>query len=822
MRRKSKALDAAMLASVSAIGLTLVCVPARAQTVEPTNADAKSQATSEAEAAPRPDDIVVTARRRSESLIAVPVTVTAVSGAQLATRGINSLDGISRTIPQLIVTEATGSPQGGAITLRGIGAGDALAFGDQAVAFSIDGVLIARSTPRRFTTLDIAEVQVLKGPQALYFGKNSPGGVIMIRTADPTDHFEAGLSAEHEFVADETRLTGYISGPLTDSFGVRVAAAYSKMVGYLDNIATPGSSLYEPTSRRSPHSEDFSIRGTLKFDNGGPLTAKAKFSFGTLRTDGQTGGQQLVACPLGMPQLGGPDDCRANRTIVRASLGPVFGRGGANTVTGAAIQGIPLLGTGASYFKQQQYLAGLELGYKISDVLAVASNTGFYSATNSGADNFTLADTTRPSSILANGIALQTSEFSQELRLTSSFSGIFNFMVGGYFQTQHGRYDTAAALNAINPTPLFPPIAFKQQGETYSGFGSVSVKPIETIEISGGVRYSNETKKLSAFRQASGVIAGVPYVPGTEVPIVNSDRGFDNWSPEGTISWRPTNKLTIFAGYRSGFISGGFNSTGLGTAVAVLPDRSYDQELVEGFEGGIKTSALDGKLRVNLAAFTYKIKNLQVTSTVNLNGVTTQVANNAAAARSKGVELDGSLDTPLKGLTINGALSYNSARYTKYDQSPCYVGQTIADGCDLNLISGAYRNQDLSGKPLVRAPEWGAAVGGTYKIEAGNGIGLTLSANGNYSSSFYADALDSPGSLQTGYWLFDAAATVSLPHGIEISLIGRNLGNKYYFTRSVDVPLTGAGTGTSVGRLADTGAIIGRPREINLRASIKF
>ena len=164
-----------------------------------------------------PGDIIVTARRRNETSIAIPVAVTAVAGVELQRRGINNVDALARTVPTLITSEATSSPQGGIVAIRGLSGVDANPLGDQAVSFNIDGVQVARSSVRRLSQMDVAQIEVLKGPQALFFGKNSPGGIISIRSADPGNEFRAQFSSGYEFKADETRNEGFISTPVTDN-----------------------------------------------------------------------------------------------------------------------------------------------------------------------------------------------------------------------------------------------------------------------------------------------------------------------------------------------------------------------------------------------------------------------------------------------------------------------------------------------------------------------------------------------------------------------------------------------------------------------------
>lgn len=782
-------------------------------------------------------DIVVTARRRDETLMQVPVTVAAVNAEQMSARGITNLEGVARTVPGLILAEASGSQQGGALALRGIGASDGNTFGDQAVGFYIDGVMIARSSPRKMSEIDLQQVEVLKGPQALYYGKNSPAGVVVIRSADPTDHFEAGGKLGYEFNAHELRGEGFISAPLTDSFGVRLAAGASRMRGWTKNIATPGT-IYEPSDRTSPSPREFNMRATLKYDNGGPFSGRFKFTYGHMKNDGFAANSQLVACPLGYPQEGpaGPNECKADNVTVRANLGTRFASGGVNTVTGAVIPGNPYYRDGVPFSKQKQYLSSLELRLELSDALTVNSTTGYYKMAMQSLDNYYNFDTTFPfnpvageagvGGMLASVVDLDIREISQELRLSSSFDGPFNFMIGGYFQDQKLEMINIATVNAVNPINLFVPAVAQQEGTAYSFFASGTYDITDSIEFSGGVRYSREKKEIAFYRLLDGALpaalGGTPFRAGDFVPTIRPKRSFDNFSPEAIISWRPDQNLTVFAGWKRGFLSGGFNSASGGNNVALIGDRSYDEQTVQGFEGGVKGYFLNGTLRTNLSLFSYKIKGLQ-TSRIDPATLANDIAN-AASARSKGAEFDVNWRTPLDGFNLYGGVAYTRARYLEYNTGPCFGGQTVAEGCDLGLNAAgtAYTQQDLTGEQLVRAPQWGVALGANYQTDLSNGDKLGFNIDSNYSSSLYTDAANSPGGIQDGYWLLDAGARYEMANGIELALIGRNLTNTWYFQRSADVPLGGGRTGTPFATRPDTTAAISRGREIWLRASFRL
>lgn len=733
-------------------------------------------------------EIIVSARRRDENPIQTPVVLSAVRGEELQQRGITSLNEVAQVIPQLVIGNSQ-SVQGGSISLRGIGGSESNPFADQAVSFSIDGIQIARATVQRMAQMDLAQIAVYKGPQALFFGKNSPAGVVDIRTADPTRSFESRVSAGYGFKAKEFRGDGYISGPLTDTLGARLAFFGSTMKGYARNTA-PASALYGPDRRDVPHDRELAGRLTLKFEPTGDFDAKLKISYNRLRNEGPAQNQQLVNCPLGVGQLSPQDDCRADARVVRPDLGRNF------TVID------PRYGDGVPFLKQHQWLASLEANYKLSDALKLTSTTGYYLSSTKYLD--TLNGSMNPLRLLANYQEFKDKEFSQELRLASDFDGMLNFLVGGYYQHSN-LYDVfIAALNAQAPTIILNyNNAATQKADAWSGFAQAMVNITPQLELSAGARYSYEKKTLSAE---------VFYLPVvTKVPR----RNFDDVSPEVTLTFRPSDELTLFGAYKEGFLSGGYNVS----AVDFTADRSYAPQYIKGGELGAKAALFNRKLRLNAAVYSYRVTGLQVQSQVGI----TQVVTNAGKAKIEGAEFDVRWQAPVQGLVLTGAIAYNRAHYQVYT-APCYAGQTPAQGCALNpSAAGVFRAQDLKGRPLVRAPEIVASTGFDYRFPVGDGLQIGLNGNAAYTSKYFANPSDQPASLQTGYWLLDAGVSLAASDDAwKLDLIGRNLTNEYYITRANDVTFTGSGTGTPAGVRADVSAVPSRGREIMLRATFNL
>lgn len=746
-------------------------------------------------------DIIVTARKRSEALSSAPLAVTALSTDELERRAIRSMTDIAKVVPSLLLSDQDNNQTGGAIVMRGISGVHSNPFGDQAVSFNIDGVQIARSSVKRLSNFDMDNVQVLQGPQALYYGKNSPAGIIVIRTADPTDHFTAGASTSYEFNGREVRGDAYVAGPIGDGAGFRIAAYGDHMRGWVRNTATPDP-LFGPLPVVTPRDKSYGGRLTLTFKPSDVFDARLKVTGDRLENAGWHENVQLVACPTGRSQLGTPDDCTADDRIAFASMGPNFFK----------LFGAPWRADGRPFLHVTQYLAGLEMNYHLSDALTLSSQTGYYRMNLTGTGPFNSVNATTATAMIAGLQRLRIEELSQEVRLTSDFAGSLNFMLGGYFQHNKLMNATTGALNAVAPF-VISAVRNTQTGNAPSVFGSVNFKPTEQIEISGGARWSREKKEIACYNSITGALCNPAFPRGTANP-----RGsWTNISPELTISWRPTNLVTVYGSYKQGFLSGGFNAN----SGNVTADRRYDEETVKGFEAGVKARMLDGALRLTIDAWRYKIGGQQVFAILYDQTSISTIISNAAAARSQGVEANLVWNAPIEGLRFSGGITYTDAFYLRYTNANCSTGQTPAEGCNRDLLNGAFNSQDLSGAVLPRAPKWVETFGASYSVTDG-GNRYTVSVDGNHNSSFMASSTNNRFDTQKGYWQIDAALRFETANGIELALIGKNLTNEYYFQDTTNSPLTGSGTGTAAGRPGDSQSGVSRGRQILVRAGIKL
>ncbi|MFD1961469.1 TonB-dependent receptor plug domain-containing protein [Novosphingobium panipatense] len=313
---------------------------------------------------------------------------------------------------------------GGSINLRGIGSGISNPSTETAVTLNVDGVPISYGNAIRLGQIDLERVEVLKGPQALFYGKNSPGGIVSLVSQDPGPTFEAKVRTGYEFAADQRFVEGTVSAPLTETVGARVVGYYSKEDGWFRNVAEPLPGVTAGPAADSYNAEDVFVRGTLAFASPDDATRIAgKVAYGRRTRDGvgPTGGSQIVFCPGGTSRLSGAIDCKLNRDFYSVILP-------ARMVTLD-----PTFGDGVPFVRSTQFLASLSADQDLNDELTLSSVTGYYRLGEKSVDPFTFSNV--PYFGASNDIVADA--VSQEVRVATDFDGPFNVLFGGFFQDAH-------------------------------------------------------------------------------------------------------------------------------------------------------------------------------------------------------------------------------------------------------------------------------------------------------------------------------------------------------------------------------------------------
>ena len=807
---KNRVSVTALLVGAAGLGM-FAAAPAHAQETAPAPQEVtESQTTSEGE-------IIVTARRRDERLLDAPVAITAVTGDALDAYAVTDFTDIATLVPTMVAGRAA-SGSSASIFLRGVGSTALSAGFDQSVSFIIDGVPMSRGREIAFAQYDVSRVEVLKGPQALFYGKNTTGGLISVVTNGPTDTYEGGFKTGYGFEGEELYGEGFISGPITDSLRGRVAFRYSDSEGAFENSAAPvyadplGMPRYRTSSTRGG-AETSSGRLTLVYEPSSSFNLELKAGATDQVDGGPTdvlericgGGRTTPATANGVPPSPNAD-CRINGRSDASTLpGPVA------TTWRYARDGKPYADVKSSY----AILTGnLSVG-----ALDVQSISSYYTFKQEDLNN--VAGEAYPASFTQ---LAKFTQLAQELRFSTDFEGPFNFMFGVFGSDSEFIFNTDAYIFPVPRDPVRDTyVTFRRdngfEGKTLSAFAEGTFDVTDSIELSAGARWSREERdsyqlSLPGHSAFAGAFPG-----GIRLDDSFSD---ENISPQATIRWKPAADVSVYASYKEGFKAGGYNVSQALTPLATVAAGQYDSETAKGFEGGVRAILFDRSLTVSFTAYDYLYENLQVQVFDPVSVSLT--ADNAGELRTRGVEADFNWAVPgLAGFDIRGAAAYNKAEYDNFI-GQCYGGQTVAAGCNQILVGGAYQSQVYSGRTPPKAPEFAGRIGASYEFPLFGEVRAQLSSDVSYTSEYnFTDTLR-PDAVQDAYTKVDASFRVLGPSDRwTLSVIGRNLTEEYVVTSANDIPFTGGtGTGTAVGVLADMSAFVENPREVYVEVALKF
>ncbi|WP_221796460.1 TonB-dependent receptor [Aquisediminimonas sediminicola] len=754
------------------------------------------------------DEIIVTARKRDETLVQVPVAISAVSAADINRYAATDLGKIGQLIPQVILAKTGGGGAGASFSIRGIGSSALDAGIDQTVSLNLDGLQLSRGRLITQSFFDIAQVEVLKGPQALFFGKNSPGGVVSLRTNGPTKELAGYARAGYEFRANERFVEGAVSGPLSDTLGFRVAARASKMDGYIKNVAGPITLPSDPTMpgvgaahSRDPGTKEVLGRVTLAWNPSSAFDATLKVFGAKLKDNGETSGTELLCQGnsrtldlLSLTMLTDPySDCKLNGKRTLGAFNPNLA---AN---------YPRSNGGVPETKYHSILGSMTMNYR-TDAVTFTSVTGYWNYKNDGFDNF--AFDSIPAVAGAN--MDKSSAFTQELRVNTTLDGSLNFNGGVYYENSKRDTRGHGFIGDVGPDPRNGQVNnwtlnSHNKGEAWSVYGQLIYNITPEIELAGGARYTHEKKRTQVGNSfVNENFAPFAFTAG-EGQFTTGHFSDNNVSPEVTLSWHPDTHSTLYAAYKTGYKSGGFSNPSILSLGQTTADLGFKPEKANGGEIGYKASMMGGRLMINSAIYRYKFKGLQLTS-FNPSPPSFTIRN-AASARTTGIEVDTSYQATNE-LQIRLAAAYNRAKYLSFPAAPCYAGQTLAQGCT------AANTQDLSGTALVRAPKVNLTGGVTYDTPVTGDINLGLSADANYTSGYWLLENQNPVGWQKGFARLNATVRLHQADDTwELALIGRNLTNKWYGIAGAEKPF---GTPDAVW------VNVGRPRELMVQGTVRF
>ena len=633
------------------------------------------------------EEVIVSARRRTESVQDAPVAVTAISPSQLegaASPNIQDLEGLT---PNLVIDANNVTPNSASIAIRGISFEDIEKSFDPAVGVLLDGVYLGTNNGALLNFFDFSSVEVLRGPQGTLFGRNTTGGVINIRRSRPTGEFGGKFRAAFGSYGRQD-FKAVLNAPLVeDKLAAKLFYFSSDFDGFYHNVTKN-----RRTGRNKSESFGVSVLATPSDAFDLLLTAE----------HGHDGGEVVVT----------PYNRATDLICLQLPVGP-----GGSLVR---VTGIPAIECSARQPKDlyTAYSNGSDATSLSRDALTVEANWRLGWTTLTSVTGYIETDEDTNWDVDATSIDFFTTQrvqdyyqFSQEFRAAGDLSDSVNYVAGlYYFYSQYSllqRSRFGAFLGGGTPTQFAD-----HNAQSYAAFADVDWKLTERLRLSLGGRYTSDHKKLH-----NRFLGGFN---------VSASETWSELTPRVALDYRFTEDMLGYASFTRGYRSGGYN----GRASTVLSSTTtYDPEKVDSYELGLKTSAFDRRLTFNVAAFYTKYNDKQEETVVPTpGGATAQetIVTNAASATIKGLEFELAA-VPVENLTVRASLGLLDA---EYDQFP----SRSAAGVPI----------DLSTLTMRRTPDATGSLSADYRIETEAGD-FVLSGQYRYIDRYQTTLSRAPG-----------------------------------------------------------------------------
>jgi iron complex outermembrane receptor protein len=601
------------------------------------------------------EEVIVTARRREESLHDVPVSITAFSGAQLERVGMQDLVEIAKTTPNVTLEVSRGTNSTLTAFIRGVGQQDPVAGFESGVGIYIDDVYLNRPQAAVLDIYDVDRIEVLRGPQGTLYGRNTIGGAVKYVTSRLGDTPEAKARFS---VGSYGQLDAVVSGsvPLGDTFRVGGSVAKLTRDGFGDNLNLGGIDNY---------SKDLlGFRASAEWDATSDLFFRLTADYIEDDSDPRQGHRLTVGNVSGAPILDDVYDTRAGLNIPKQSI---------------EAQGMAL----TADWQLNEYLT-------VRNILAYRDDTSY---TPIDFDSLPVADLDVPA-------VYENEQFSEELQLIwegDTVSGL----VGFYYLDANAYNDFDVVLATTGDVLGLPGLNANTVGdvdtESWAVFGDFTWQATDTLSLSVGGRYTSDERSSRVLRTT--YVGGTTFGGNTPTPIaVTSDfdgsREFTEFTPRASISWQPNDDQNLYFSYSEGFKGGSFDPRGQTSAAPDLDGdgdiddddifqfMAFDPEYVNSYEVGLKSIWLDGRVTTSLAFVYADYTDVQIPGSIGYdsNGDGTEdsfigITSNAGDADMFGIEFEGQASLS-DHFGLNWSLGYLDAEYNEFIDA---FGVDVAD-----------------------------------------------------------------------------------------------------------------------------------------------
>lgn len=738
------------------------------------------------------EEIVVTARRREESLQSVPVAVSVLTGAELLEQGGLKIDAIGKTVPN-VHFEAAGGTSGvksPVVFIRGMGQNDFIPVEDPAVGIYLDGVYMGRNIGSVFDLIDIERIEVLRGPQGTLFGRNTIGGAVNIISKTPRNEFSGGVQISG---GDEGyfEARGTVNVPLGDRVAGRLSAFTRERDGYVSavqhrNLELGSDDLWGlRASLRADLTDSFSLDFAADY-------SKAQETPGAISPIAGIGGFNGEVITLGPPvqpfanfwnaiYSGDPTSCGtgAGQAANSACYGPVW-----NTNDPYKVNSVYRDNAGNQIDPEQNvevWGANLTATWQLGEV-ELKSITSYREFDIGLFNDLDFS----PYILFANNHDEYTQEqWSQELQLSGELlDGRMNYVLGYYYFDEEGH---EAIFNQISFAPPLsgPPDFFFQYLDRYIDnksealFGQTNFNLTDALTLTLGLRYTESEKNFNLLteRRVGPITDQFGKLTTHEV------------TPLASLSWDVADSVMLYATYSEGYRDGSYAARFTGMVPNPLPN--YDPEFVTNYEIGAKTELFDGRMRLNATAFWMDYEDMQINASSDVVATSSTKAN-LGDATIRGLELE-----------LSALVSENFT-----------VGINIGvlddeiDSLKGVLVSNTIVIDDDSDLP--NTPDWTLSLMARYEIPFDNGARLSLRADYAVKDDYYSRAENMPELLVDDYQNLNVSGNYVTPDGAwEVGVGVRNATDEFYYESATPFATFGLSFGQPV-----------RPRTVY--ASLKY
>jgi iron complex outermembrane receptor protein len=710
------------------------------------------------------EEITVTATRRTESLQDVASSATVFSGDDLAALEVAEPRDLAEQTPGLLTKFGPNGLATVGFYMRGVGINDFTGTVDPSVGVYVDEVFMPTPDMLNFSVFDIQRVEVLRGPQGTLYGRNSTGGAINFITARPTESFEGYVRAGYGSYETAT-ITGAISGPLSETLSGRVS------VNAVNSSSSSGYSYNRFTDNVLGKVDSLALRGQLQWDPTDALSVRLMYGYG----DSESEQPLLQHVPTRDPD---------NVALI---CDPVIE--GRVDLTGACIDFLGYYDDDGDVYDGA---ANVDPGLKLrsDDVTLTIDWQGpaFTLTSISGYNDFSTRQSqdidASPNVVADNFTFNDVQNFSQEVRLTSGDSARLPWIIGAnYAKTDIDWFQTIDLSDLAIPTSN----GAVQSTEAWAIFGQLTIPITDTLEFTGGLRYTDETREwtgatfVGTFATLDEAYAsGAPRL--SQLPLPPDDPGaggpldFPTKLSEGKVDYsavlkyRPSDNTMFYLSISEAFRSGGYSSAVIFSQEALEP---YDPEELTAYEIGTKLSLADNAVRLNASAFFYDYKGFQATF-VRATEASARLQN---AGDVEIIGLEAMLDwVPTERLALSAGISLLDSEIVSTD-----VVLPPLDGGPETTIKG---------NEIPNAPQVSFNGRITYSVPIGTSFALGLQTDFNYVDEHFLEPNNREYLSEDGYFLVNGRVTFMPKDGPwQVSVWGKNLGDEEYRSAAQDLAL---------------------------------